>query len=90
VVKSGAKERCLTVKSDVIRDDEYKKAAIAKIFKLEPPTKTTKGQSNLAKAASNAPHTLHALDSMTVAVSKICGGSQKLKVGHVTKTRICI
>jgi len=31
----------------------------------------TKGQSNLVKAALNAPHTLHALDSITVAVPKI-------------------
>jgi len=47
----------------------------------------TKGQSNLAKAASNAPHSLHAVDSITIAVPKICRGSQKLKVGHVTQPR---
>jgi len=50
----------------------------------------TRGQSNLAKAASNAPHTPHALDSITIAVPKVCRGSQKLKVGHVTQTRIRI
>jgi len=43
---------------------------------------TTRGQSNLVKAASNAPHTLHALDS--IAVHKIYRASQKLKIGHVT------
>jgi len=47
----------------------------------------TRGQSNLAKAASNALHTLHALDSRTTAIPKICRGSQKLQVGHVTQTR---
>jgi len=51
---------------------------------------TTKGQSNLAKAASNVLHTLHALDSITIVVPKICRGSQKLKVGHVTQTRTSI
>jgi len=30
-------------------------------------------------------HTLHALDSITIAVRKLCRGSQKLKVGHVTR-----
>jgi len=48
--------------------------------------KATRGQSNMAKAASNAPHTLHALDSVTIDVPKICRGSQKLK-GHVTQMR---
>jgi len=47
----------------------------------------TRGQSNLAKAASNALHTLHAWDSITIAVPKIWRGSQKLKVGHVTQMR---
>jgi len=36
--------------------------------------KITKGQSNLVKAASNALHALHALDSTTIA--KICSRSQ--------------
>jgi len=36
----------------------------------------TKGQSNLAKAASNALHTLHALHSITIAVPKICRRSR--------------
>jgi len=45
--------------------------------------KNNKGQRNLAKAASNAPHTVYALDSITIAVPKICSGSQKLEVGHV-------
>jgi len=49
-----------------------------------------RGQSNLAKAALNAPHTLHALDFITIAIPRICRGSQKLNVGHViqTQTRI--
>jgi len=29
--------------------------------------------------------TLHALDSITIAVPKTCSGSQKLKIGHVTQ-----
>jgi len=40
-----------------------------------------KTQSNLAKAASNAPH---AQDFVVVAVREICRRSQNLKVGHVT------
>jgi len=48
------------------------------------PLGVTRAQSNLAKAASNVLHTLHALDSMTIAIPKICRGSQKSKVGHVT------
>jgi len=43
-----------------------------------------RGQSDSAKAASNAPHTVHAQDSLALAVPKICMESQKLKVGHVT------
>jgi len=50
----------------------------------------TQSQSNLAKAALNALHTLHALDSITIAVTKIYRGSQKLKVSHMTRTQICI
>jgi len=41
-------------------------------------------------AASNAPHTLHALGSIAIAVPKICSRSQKLKVAHVTQAQICI
>jgi len=41
----------------------------------------------LTKAASNAPHTLHAQDSLALVVPEICRGSQKLKVGHVTALR---
>jgi len=44
----------------------------------------TRGQSNLAKAASNAPHTLHSQDSLATAVPKICTQSQKVQVGHMT------
>jgi len=55
---------------------------------LERVNRITRGQSNLAKAASNASHTLHALDFITIAVPKICGGSQKLSVSHVTQIRI--
>jgi len=43
----------------------------------------TRGQSNLTKAASNAPRVL----TITIAVPKIWRGSQKLKVGHVTQRR---
>jgi len=39
----------------------------------------TRGQSNLAEAASNA---LHTMDSMTITIPL-----QKLKVGHMTQTR---
>jgi len=39
---------------------------------------------NLIKVASNAPHTLHALDSVAVAVVKIFRRSQNSTVGHVT------
>jgi len=46
--------------------------------------KITRGQSNLAKAASNVQHTLHAQDSVAVAVPEICNLSQKLKVDYVT------
>jgi len=38
----------------------------------------------LAKAASNAPHTLYAQDSVAVAVPEIYRQSQNLKVGRVT------
>jgi len=51
--------------------------------------KWTRGQSNLAKAASNAPHA-HTLESITIAIPKICRGSQKLKVRPVIQTRIRI
>jgi len=44
--------------------------------------KETRGQSNLAKAASNVPHTLHAQDSVAVAVPEMCRQSQKLNVGR--------
>jgi len=46
----------------------------------------TRGQSNLAKAASNAPHTLHAHDTVVVAVPEIHRQSKNLKAGHVTPT----
>jgi len=36
----------------------------------------TRGQSNLAKAASNARHTLHSQDSVATAVPGICKQSQ--------------
>jgi len=44
----------------------------------------TRSQSNLAKAASNAPHTLHAQDSIAVAVPEICRQWQNLNAGNVT------
>jgi len=49
----------------------------------------TRVQSKLANAASNRPHTQHTLDSITRAVPKICRGSQKSKVDHMTQTQIC-
>jgi len=39
-----------------------------------------RGQSNLAKAASNAPQTVHVLDSIAISVLKMCRGSQKFLV----------
>jgi len=45
---------------------------------------STRGQSNLGKAASNALHTLHAQDSAAISVSEICMRLQNLKVDHVT------
>jgi len=45
------------------------------------------GQSNLAKTASNAPHTLRAQDSVAVAVPEICSQSLNVKAGHVTPPR---
>jgi len=48
----------------------------------------TRGQSNLLKAALNASHTLHALDSITIAIPKICRGLQNLKVAQVTQTHM--
>jgi len=50
-------------------------------------SKITRSQSNLAKAASNALHTLHALHSITIVTPKVCMGSQKLKMGHMTQTQ---
>jgi len=50
----------------------------------------TRGESNLAKTASNALHTLQALDSITIAVPKIRKRLQKSIVGHVIQTRICM
>jgi len=44
----------------------------------------TRGQSNLAKAALNVPHTLHAQDSVAVVVPEICRQSQNLKIGNAT------
>jgi len=46
-----------------------------------------KGQSNLAKAASNALHTLQAQDSVVLAVREECRQSQNLKMGYVTALR---
>jgi len=37
----------------------------------------TRGQSNLAKSASNAPHMLHALESLASAIPEIHGGGVK-------------
>jgi len=42
---------------------------------------------NFAKAASNAPHTLHAQDSVAAAIPEICQQSQNLQVRHVTLYR---
>jgi len=39
----------------------------------------------VAKAASNAPHTRHAQDSVAVAVPEICRQSQNSKVPGVSK-----
>jgi len=46
--------------------------------------KQIRGQSNLAKAASNAPHTLHAQDCLALSVTGTFRRLQKLEVGHVT------
>jgi len=51
---------------------------------IERDKEKTRGQSNLAKAASNTPHTLHAQDSVAVDVPEIRRQSQNLKVDHVT------
>jgi len=47
----------------------------------------TRDQSDLAKAASKVPHTLHAQDSVALAIPEISMGLQKLKVGHMTLPR---
>jgi len=38
----------------------------------------------LVKAALNALHTLHALNSIAIVVPKICTGLQKRELGNVT------
>jgi len=42
----------------------------------------------LAKAASNAPHTVHVQDSIAVAVTKICTQSQNLSRSHEIHTAV--
>jgi len=67
-------------------------ACIRIVLKIESATEyivaclevnQTRGQSNLAKAALNTLHTLHAQDSIAVAVFEISRQSQNLIAGHV-------
>jgi len=62
---------------------QYHKLWLCKLDSFATVPKYKWGQSNLAKAVSNAPHTLY----IFVAIPEIYRRLQKVKLGHVSPTR---